>query len=65
MHLHHGRLDDRLTFDAQTEIAPVMKFKDKGGLRAVERFMKYLTDQTLIEAPYPVEQLFHESVLDS
>ena len=41
VHLHHGRLDDRLTFDAQTEIAPVMKFKDKGGLRAVERFMKY------------------------
>ncbi|MBK19016.1 MAG: taurine ABC transporter substrate-binding protein [Rhodospirillaceae bacterium] len=32
---------------------------------SVERFMKYLTDQTLIEAPYPVEQLFHESVLDS
>ncbi len=41
VHLHHGRLDDRLTFDAQTEIAPVMKFQDKGGLRAVERFMKY------------------------
>jgi hypothetical protein len=32
---------------------------------SVERFMKYLTDQTLIDAPYPVEELFHESVLDS
>ena len=32
---------------------------------SVERFMKYLTDQTLIEAPYPVEELFHESVLDT
>jgi len=32
---------------------------------SVERFMKYLTDQTLIERPYPVEELFHESVLDS
>lgn len=32
---------------------------------SVERFMKYLTDQTLIEAPYPVEELFHETVLDS
>jgi 4,5-dihydroxyphthalate decarboxylase len=32
---------------------------------SVERFMKYLTDQTLIEAPYPVEELFHETVLNS
>lgn len=32
---------------------------------SVERFMKYLTDQTLIDAPYPVEELFHESVLES
>lgn len=32
---------------------------------SVERFMKYLTDQTLIDAPYPVEELFHESVLDT
>jgi 4,5-dihydroxyphthalate decarboxylase len=31
----------------------------------VERFMNYLTDQTLIEKPYPVEQLFHPSVLDT
>ena len=32
---------------------------------SVERFMQYLTDQTLIDKPYPVEELFHESVLDS
>ncbi len=32
---------------------------------SLERFMKYLTDQTLIDAPYPVEELFHPSVLDS
>ena len=32
---------------------------------SVERFMKYLTDQTLIDAPYAVEDLFHESVLDT
>jgi hypothetical protein len=32
---------------------------------SVERFMKYLTDQTLIDAPYPVDELFHPSVLDS
>jgi hypothetical protein len=32
---------------------------------SVERFMKYLVDQTMIEAPYPVEELFHPSVLDT
>ena len=32
---------------------------------SVERFMKYLADQTLIDAPYPVEDLFHESVLET
>jgi 4,5-dihydroxyphthalate decarboxylase len=32
---------------------------------SVERFMKYLTDQTLIDAPYAVEELFHASVLNS
>ena len=30
---------------------------------SVERFMKYLADQNLIEKPSPVETLFHESVL--
>jgi len=37
----------------------------KANKASVERFMKYLTDQTLIDAPYAVEELFHESVLDS
>jgi 4,5-dihydroxyphthalate decarboxylase len=37
----------------------------KANRASVERFMKYLTDQTLIEKPYPVEELFHGSVLDS
>ena len=40
LHLHHGREDDRLSFDAQMEIAPQMRFSDRGGLRGVERFMK-------------------------
>ncbi|MEK9728769.1 MAG: [protein-PII] uridylyltransferase, partial [Alphaproteobacteria bacterium] len=40
LHLHHGREDDRLSFDAQMEIAPKMRFSDRGGLRGVERFMK-------------------------
>lgn len=40
LHLHHGRNDDRLTFDAQTNIAPQLRFIGKIGLRDVERFMK-------------------------
>lgn len=32
---------------------------------SVERFMKYLVDQTLLDAPFPIEELFHSSVLDS
>ena len=40
LHLHHGREDDRLTFDAQMQIAPQMGFSDRSGLRGVERFMK-------------------------
>jgi 4,5-dihydroxyphthalate decarboxylase len=32
---------------------------------SVERFMTYLADQNLIRAPYAVESLFHESVLDT
>ncbi len=41
VHLHHGRSDDRLTFDAQREIAPMLGFANRAGLRDVERFMKY------------------------
>ena len=40
LHQHHGREDDRLTFDAQMQIAPQMGFADRTGLRGVERFMK-------------------------
>lgn len=41
-HLHFvaGRAEDRLTFDLQPEIASRLGFKDKGGMSAVERFMK-------------------------
>ena len=31
----------------------------------IERFMTYSVDQKLIDAPYPPERLFHESVLDT
>ena len=40
LHLRSGRGDDMLAFDAQIDIAPQMGFKDKDGLRGVERFMK-------------------------
>ena len=40
LHLRAGRGDDRLSFDAQADIAPKMGFHDRGGLRGVERFMK-------------------------
>ena len=40
LHQHHGREDDRLTFDAQMQLAPLMGFADRSGLRGVERFMK-------------------------
>lgn len=31
----------------------------------IERFMDYLVDQTLLNAPIPIEELFHSSVLNS
>ena len=40
LHLHAGRAEERLDFDAQMAIAPRMGFADRGGLRGVERFMK-------------------------
>ena len=40
LHLRSGRGDDMLAFDAQVDIAPLMGFADKGGMRDVERFMK-------------------------
>ena len=42
-HLHAvtGRAEDRLTFDVQREIAGRMRFSDRPGRSAVERFMQY------------------------
>ena len=42
-HLHAvtGRAEDRLTFDVQREIAGRMRFSDRPGKSAVERFMQY------------------------
>ena len=42
-HLHEitGRAEDRLTFDLQKEIAGRMRFADRRGKSAVERFMQY------------------------
>ena len=42
-HLHTitRRAEDRLTFDLQREVARLMKFADRPGRSAVERFMQY------------------------
>jgi [protein-PII] uridylyltransferase len=42
-HLHYltGRMEDRLTFDRQPEIASRMGYTDHGGTSGVERFMKH------------------------
>jgi len=40
LHLFANRPEERLDFEAQMAIAPRMGFADRGGLRAVERFMK-------------------------
>ncbi|MFN4114269.1 MAG: [protein-PII] uridylyltransferase [Sphingomonadaceae bacterium] len=42
-HLHTltGRAEDRLTFDMQRQVAQRMKFADRPGKSAVERFMQY------------------------
>ena len=40
IHLRADRPDERLDFEAQMVIAPLMGFADRGGMRAVERFMK-------------------------
>ncbi|MCE3543999.1 hypothetical protein LXJ56_27870, partial [Escherichia coli] len=42
-HLHSitRRPEDRLTFDVQREIAARMRFSDRPGKPAVERFMQY------------------------
>ena len=40
LHLRAGREDDRLTFDAQMDIAPLLGFHNRAGMKAVERFMR-------------------------
>ncbi|WP_299196221.1 [protein-PII] uridylyltransferase [uncultured Erythrobacter sp.] len=41
MHVLTNRAEDRLTFDLQREIAARMKFADRPGKSAVERFMQF------------------------
>ncbi|MCG8359025.1 MAG: [protein-PII] uridylyltransferase [Kiloniellales bacterium] len=42
-HLHYetGRAEERLTFDLQKQIAPLMGYSDRAGLLDVERLMKH------------------------
>jgi [protein-PII] uridylyltransferase len=40
IHLRSGRPDERLDFEAQMAITPLMGFADRSGMQAVERFMK-------------------------
>lgn len=42
-HLHYltGRMEDRLTFDVQSEIGARMGYTDHAGTKGVERFMKH------------------------
>ena len=42
-HLHYiaGRAEERLTFDAQTQIAARLEYTDRAGISGVERFMKH------------------------
>ncbi|MFM9977728.1 MAG: [protein-PII] uridylyltransferase [Sphingomonadaceae bacterium] len=41
LHIVTGRLEDRLTFDVQPEIARRMRYADRPGRSAVERFMQH------------------------
>jgi len=41
LHIVTGRAEDRLTFDVQTEIARRMRYADRPGRSAVERFMQH------------------------
>jgi [protein-PII] uridylyltransferase len=41
LHLLAGRAEERLTFDVQRELAARMRFHDRPGRSAVERFMQY------------------------
>ncbi len=43
IHLHDiaGRAEERLTFDVQRELASRLKYAERGGMSAVERFMRH------------------------
>lgn len=41
LHVIAGRAEDRLTFDVQREVAARMRFRDRAGRSAVERFMQF------------------------
>ncbi len=41
VHFLTGRPEERLTFDLQPQMARRLGYRDRGGLRAVERFMKH------------------------
>jgi [protein-PII] uridylyltransferase len=41
MHFATGRAEERMSFDLQREIAGRLGYHERGGLRAVERFMKH------------------------
>lgn len=41
MHFLTGRAEERMSFDLQREIARRLGYHERGGLRAVERFMKH------------------------
>jgi len=49
LHYLTNRAQESLTFDVQSELATTLGYKDRGNLRAVERFMKhyYLTAKTV------------------
>jgi len=41
LHFYTGRAEELLSFDIQPVLAQKLGYRDKGGLRAVERFMKH------------------------
>jgi [protein-PII] uridylyltransferase len=41
LHFQTARAEERLTFDLQPGLARILGYRDAGGLRAVERFMKH------------------------
>ncbi len=49
MHFRSGREDDRLSFDVQMDIAPLLGYRDRADSKGVERFMRryFLTATTV------------------